>query len=358
MRGEVHKFGGASVKDAEGVRNVGRILSATADRGLRLGVVISAMGKMTNALEEVWSLLPEAADVDSICRNVREYHEGILKDLGLGWHVLEGDWAQLLATAERLAGRSQDSRGYDALVGFGERMSTRIVHAHLEREGLPVRWLSAWEMIRTDDRHRSARVDLGPTGEAIRQAFGVLGDSIGITQGFVGGTPEGLPTTLGREGSDFSGALVAEAMDAERLVVWKDVPGVMTGDPRKWPLARRLDALDHGSAERLSRAGAGVLHPDTMAPLQRGGIPLEVRSFVAPDRPGTTIGGHERVPSLPNLWAFAATAQGEVVRCLTSDAASAVEEWMQAFPGESMPVALPDPEIEGCFRIVSEVPVP
>lgn len=358
MTGEVHKFGGASVKDAEGVRNVGRILTTRLDSGRPQWVVISAMGKTTNALEEVWTRLQDLPDVDEVCRAVRAYHGEILEDLGLPWSVLEGDWEALLSVARSLAGGRKDERGYDALVGFGERFSTRIVHAHLADCGLPVEWRSAWSMVRTDDRHRAARVDVKATVQGIRGAFADLGGAIGITQGFVGGTEAGRPTTLGREGSDFSGALVAEAMEASRLVVWKDVPGVMTGDPRKWPLAQRLEHLDHGSAERMSRAGAGVLHPDTMAPLHRSGIPLEVRSFTHPDQPGTTISGMEPPVDLPNLWAFAGSGAGEIVRCFTRNAGTALEEWMTAFPDGDRPEVLPDPEIEGCFRIVARVAVP
>ena len=354
MRREVHKFGGASVRDAEAVRNVGRIVEGLCAKGVQPIVVVSAMAKTTNALEQVWKGLPEGGAVEARCAEVLEFHADVVRGLSLSSDLLQNDVAHFLSAAEALNGRApEDAKGYDALVGFGECMSTRIVHAHLMQLGLPAHWWSAWKLIQTDASHRTAQVALPATGAAVREALSGLGEGLAVTQGFVGGTSDGTPTTLGREGSDFSGALFAEAGAAERLVVWKDVEGVMTGDPRRWPLAKKIDRLDHGTAERMSLAGAGILHPSTMAPLRRAGIPLEVRSFQQPEGLGTVIEECPAPADLPLLWAFGVDASGaQEVRCLTDQPTEAVAEWNAAFPNRLASSAVSDPNLQGCVRLV------
>jgi len=354
MRREVHKFGGASVRDAEAVWNVGRIVLGLWNRGVQPVVVVSAMAKSTNALEKIWTGLPEGVAVEPLCADVLGFHANVVRDLGLPEDLIQTDVADFLAVAEGLKGKGPaDAAGYDALVGFGERLSTHIVHAHLVQIGLAAQWLSAWELVRTDASHRAAQVQLPATGDAVRRAMTGIGKGLAVTQGFVGGAANGAPTTLGREGSDFSGAVFAEAWSAERLVVWKDVEGVMTGDPRHWPGATKIDRLDHGTAERMSLAGAGILHPATMAPLRRAGIPLEVRSFQRPELEGTVIGERHAPSDLPSLWAFGADATGkEEVRCLTAAPDQAVAEWNAVFPDRQASSADIDPNISGCFRLV------
>ena len=352
MRREVHKFGGASVKDANGVRNVARILQGICDEGKCPAVVVSAMGKTTNALEATWNALPHAEEVEGVLEDVWRFHLDIASELGLQGSVLDQDGAAFRTTAAGLMGHDQSDAGYDAIVGFGERFSTRIVHAYLSVSGMKAHWHSGWSLFRTDGQHRSAQVDLKETGIRLREAAAQseTPGSIMLTQGFVGGTAQGIPTTLGREGSDFSGALLAEALKADRFVVWKDVPGVMTGDPRRWPPARPIRHLDYRTAERMSEAGAGILHPATMAPLRREDIPLEVRSFVDPKAVGTTIHGNEPPPSLPGLWAFSRDEKGEVVRCLTEDPEEMRKEWYAAFPGIPIDAPTLDPKISRCYR--------
>ncbi|MCH1575570.1 MAG: aspartate kinase [Flavobacteriales bacterium] len=353
MRREVHKFGGASVRDAEAVRNVGRIVLGLCSAGIQPVVVVSAMAKTTNALEKIWTGLPEGGPAEDRCTEVLDFHAGVAQDLALPSDLLQEDVAKFLSAAQALNGKPQSAEGYDALVGFGERMSTRIVQAHLVQLGLPAHWLSAWKLIQTDTSHRAAQVELVATGVAVRTALSAIGGGLAVTQGFVGGAASGAPTTLGREGSDFSGALLAEAGAAERLVVWKDVEGVMTGDPRRWPFAQKIERLDHGTAERMSLAGAGVLHPATMAPLRRTGIPLEVRSFQQPDGRGTVIDESPIADGLPVLWAFGSGASGsEEVRCITDNTAQAIAEWNAAFPDRLASSAVADPDIEGCSRLV------
>ena len=356
QRWAVHKFGGASVRDADGVRNLAAILRRLAgesDAGFGQAVVVSAMGKTTNALEAVWKALPHVPDVEPVMATVLSDHRRVLEQLGLSPEVLEGDLAAFKVVCESWKGRPLCDEGYDAIVGIGERWSTRIVAAQLESEGMPAVWASAWSLVRTDAHHRAARVDVEATGQAIREAAQGWSGRIPILQGFVGASPDGRPTTLGREGSDFSGALLAEALGAERFCVWKDVPGVMTGDPRKWPAAEVLDELDHGTAELLGRAGAGVLHPDTMAPLRRTGIPLHVRSFLNPAATGTCIRGDVPPAGLPALWTLSVAQEGcRTVRCIGRTVAEAQLLWFQEFPGSEVTEAGPDPELPGCVRLV------
>ena len=356
QRWSVHKFGGASVRDAAGVRNLGAILQQLADEGdagLGQAVVVSAMGKTTNALEAVWKALPHTADVGPLIADVVSGHASVVRELGLSSEVLEGDLVAFRVMCDSWKGRPLSDEGYDALVGFGERWSTRIVAAHLAAEGLPAVWASAWSLIRTDHHHRAARVDLHATGQAIAQASEDWTGRIPVMQGFVGAAPDGRPTTLGREGSDFSGALLAEALAAQRFCVWKDVPGVMTGDPRKWPAAQVLTELDHETAELLGRAGAGVLHPDTMAPLRRTAIPLHVRSFMDPTAPGTCIRGDVPPAGLPALWTMAGTEAGQrTVRCIGAPQAEARLAWEAQFPHSEVVEVGPDPDLPRCVRLV------
>lgn len=351
MTRQVHKFGGASVRDAEAVRNVGRIVEGLCNRGILPVVVVSAMAKSTNALEAIWSALPHVVEGEAACADVLNFHAGVAADLGLPTDVLDADIAAFKAVVQRLSGQPADDEAYDALVGFGERFSTRLVHAHLTQRGLRAVWQSAWQWVKTDAHHRAASVDVTSTGTAVRTALEHLGAGFAVTQGFVGGSADGKPTTLGREGSDYTGALLAEASDAERLVVWKDVEGVMTGDPRCWPLAEKVNALDHATAARMSRAGAGVLHPSTMAPLQRSGIPLEVRSFQHPERAGTVISGAQPDHPLPRLWAFEGAGDQTVVRCVTDSPQGVVDEWNRAFPERLALGTTADPDISGCYQL-------
>ena len=352
----VHKFGGASVRDAEGVRNLGRILrqlQCGEDADAHQAIVVSAMGKTTNALEAVWQALPYAADVEPVVAEVVADHLRVVDALHLPTSLLDGDLAAFRTVCASFLGRPRSDAGYDAVVGFGERWSTRIVAAHLVSEGLPAVWTSAWSLVRTNGTHRSAEVDLEHTRSAIRSASRDWGNAIPVMQGFVGSADSGAPTTLGREGSDFSGALLAEALGARRFCVWKDVPGVMTGDPRSWPAAEVLPHLDHSTAELMGRAGAGVLHPDTMAPLRRADIPLHVRSFMDPEAPGTCIQGATPDPALPALWTLSAEEQGRrTVRCIGRSVEEACRLWSEQCPETTVIKATPDPEFPRCVKLV------
>ena len=352
----VHKFGGASVKDADAVRNLGIILMDRSEKenvGLDASVVVSAMGKTTNALEEVWQALPHAVDVESVIAPVLEAHQGTVEALGLPGGLLDADFAAFRVMAESWRGRPVSDEGYDSLVGQGERWSTRIVAAHLGAMHLPAIWVSAWDLVHTDGSHRAARVDVGAVRQSVQERSKEWTGRIPVMQGFVGSGPEGQPTTLGREGSDFSGALIAEALGAERFIVWKDVPGVMTGDPRFWPHAECLPALDHGTADILGKAGAGVLHRDTVAPIRRAGIPLHVRSFLDPEAPGTRIEGETPPPGLPPLWTLSVPQDGErQIRCIGADAEEVAGVWGRHFPEVAIRSIGPDPQFPRCTLLL------
>lgn len=356
MNWVVHKFGGASVKDADAVRNLGRILidRSTGDDAQRnVAVVVSAMGKTTNALEDVWKALPHAASAEAVVGPVMEAHRTTVQGLNLPETTLEADFAAFEVLVESWRGRAASDEGYDAIVGQGERWSTRIVAAHLEAMGLPAMWVSAGDVFRTDHHHRSAGVDVDSLKRNVADARSGWEGRIPVLQGFVGATAEGRPTTLGREGSDFSGALLAEALGADRFFVWKDVPGVMTGDPRHWPPAECLSRLDHSTADILGRAGAGVLHRDTVAPLRRAGIPLQVRSFLDPTAPGTCIEGDTPPEGLPPLWTRSVAVDGiRQIRCIGASEAEAGRLWRAHFPDTAILSMGPDPHFPGTTLIL------
>ena len=208
QRWAVHKFGGASVRDAAGVRNLSAILRQLAvgdDAGLGQAVVVSAMGKTTNALEAVWQALPQAADVEPVIAEVLADHRAVVQALGLPPDVLEPDVDRFREACEDWRGRPLSDEGYDVLVGFGERWSTRIVAAHLESEGMPAVWASAWSMVRTDAHHRAARVDLAATAEAIQRSA-KAGRPNPHPARLCRGCGRGQPTTLG-EGPISGGAV-------------------------------------------------------------------------------------------------------------------------------------------------------
>ncbi len=278
---KVFKFGGASVRTADGVRNLAAIVAA--EKG-GLFVVVSAMGKTTNALEGVVERFMAGMPADT--RAVRDYHEQICAELFEGGvparaRAFLDELEQTVATGPQ--GRDYDY-WYDLIVSYGELVSTSIV-----AEYLGVRWLDARECFVTDSRHRDANVDLDETGRRLKRAS--EGARVCVTQGFIGADRQGETTTLGREGSDYSAAVVAYALDARSLAIWKDVPGVMNADPKFFPDAVFIPELTYLDAVELAYSGAQIIHPKTIKPLQNKGIPLYVRPFGAPQEPGSVVHG-------------------------------------------------------------------
>ena len=287
---KVYKFGGASVRSAEGVRNLRGIVGA-ADGPLF--VIVSAMGKTTNALETVTERFmtdDTAGALDALSAS-RGYHEEICAGLFDGGRMparvgeLFDGLRETLSAAK--PGADDYDYWYDRIVSHGELASTRIISEYLEASGVPNRWIDARKCLITDSRHRDANVDLELSTPLLRKE--TEGAKVFVSQGFIGADGQGETTTLGREGSDYSAAVVANMLDAESLTIWKDVVGVMNGDPKIFPDAVYIPELTYLDAVELAYSGAQIIHPKTIKPLQNKDIPLYVRSFADHTKPGSAI---------------------------------------------------------------------
>lgn len=287
---KVYKFGGASVKDSAGIKNLAKIVS---DETSGLVVVISAFGKTTNALEKVlksWltgdekyiTLLDEVYNIHiSIIDNLFSEGSEIKGRIDLSFTRLRD---YLLTTS-----KGNYDFEYDQIVSFGEIWSTIIVEAFLKLSGIDTEWIDARESLITDDRFRDANVLWGESSERMRKTFDLNKNKTYVTQGFIGGTTAGQSTTLGREGSDYTAAIIANILDAKSVVFWKDVPGILNADPKWRPDATRLLEISYKEAVEMTFSGAKVIHPKTIKPLHNKNIPLFVRSFIDPQDKGTTI---------------------------------------------------------------------
>ncbi|GAB3922960.1 aspartate kinase [Larkinella terrae] len=301
---QVFKFGGASVKNAQGIRNVASIIQQQPPR--ELVVVISAMGETTNALEKLtWAYLRREPEKDAIWQHIRIQHEQTINELASADSEAFQPVYDLFSAVETILDQDPEApvdQVYDQLVSFGELLSTRIINAYLNQSGLDSYWVDARRLIRTDDSYREAKVDWSQTGEHITETLADLLDtSVVITQGFVGNTGEGHTTTLGRDGSDYTAAIFAYCLDAERVTIWKDVPGVLNADPKWFDETVKIDQLTYQDAIELAYYGATVIHPKTIKPLQNKNIPLYVRSFFRPEEPGTVIGHFEKHLPIPSF---------------------------------------------------------
>ncbi|MEZ4791435.1 MAG: aspartate kinase [Flavobacteriales bacterium] len=289
---KVFKFGGASVKDAAGVRNVAEVLKHYALDDLV--IVVSAMGKTTNALEEVVWAYMDGRDTATMVAELERRHLGIMDEVAPDAgeaHVALREQFRALRDGLALPVERDVDHYYDQIVAFGELWSTRIVSAYLNANGIANTWLDARTIITTDDRHRAANVKwdmLAHNCATYLPSFEQAPVRI-MTQGFIARTEDGDTTTLGREGSDFSAAIFAYALDAQSVTIWKDVPGMFNADPHRFPNTRLLEHISYKEAIELSYFGASVIHPRTLQPLQRKGIPLYVRSFRDLNAPGSTI---------------------------------------------------------------------
>ena len=298
---KVFKFGGASVKDAAGVKNILRVLRHTGFEDTL--IVVSAMGKTTNALEQmVHSFFENKEQFPKDLEKVREDHYRIIEDLfelesGATKEKVYALFESVL-TFLKATNSNDYSLVYDQVVSVGELVSTTIISDYMEREGIENTWLDARECIKTDAYFRDANLYWTDTEEAIKQA--VNGKSTLISQGFVGSASNGLSTTLGREGSDYSAAIFAYALGANSVTIWKDVPGVLNGDPRKFRDTVLLHQISYREAIELAFYGASVIHPKTLQPLQRKEIPLYVKSFDNPENKGTAVSkGKTLHPEVP-----------------------------------------------------------
>ena len=288
---KVYKFGGASVKEAAGVRNLGNILTLTNDRVL---VVVSAMGKTTNALEMVMEYFwnGQREDALSSLSSIVDYHTQIANDLG--FKTLP---AQAEALIEELRGIITDGepqnksyeQWYDQMVSYGELLSTTIVSNYLATNGFDAQWLDIRNIFITSRRFRDANIDIEASAPRLTEAVEGCDARIIVTQGFIGATPEGDTTTIGREGSDYSAAVAGYILGVESVSIWKDVEGILNGDPKQFDGVTHIPELTYQDAIELAYSGAQIIHPKTIKPLQNKNIPLYVKCFVDPSKEGSVI---------------------------------------------------------------------
>ena len=290
---KVFKFGGASLKDAAGVKNVASILQGFKNESVV--VVVSAMGKTTNALEEVIAAhAKQTGKAQELYDALKEKHYAIMRELFddgdeafslVNDTFVEGEWV-----LEEKPSEDYDYM-YDQIVCVGELVSSKITAAYLNKIGLKTNWLDARDVVATDNTFREGWVNWDKTKANAQKIVAPLLASGGfvLTQGFIGSTSENFTTTLGREGSDYSAAIFSHCLDAESMTIWKDVPGVLNADPRLFENVIKLDRLSYKEAIEMTYYGAQVIHPKTIKPLQNKNIPMFVKSFLDPSAPGTEI---------------------------------------------------------------------
>lgn len=290
---QVFKFGGASVKDAEGVKNLAKIVQNYPQNNLL--IVISAMGKMTNKLEELtWAYIKGDEIMHQLFDEIKTFHFEIIHTLFKDQkNPIYNEVANTFVEIEwLLEEEANDSPNYlyDQIVSIGELISTKIVAAYLNLVGIFSIWTDARNYIQTDNNYRDANVLWDKTEqEILKHLPSFLDKGIVVTQGFIGSTSENFTSTLGREGSDYSAAIFCACLNGESLTIWKDVPGVLNADPKWFDETEKIDELSYHDAIELTYYGATVIHPKTIKPIENKGIPLYVRSFLAPEMEGTVI---------------------------------------------------------------------
>lgn len=307
MLQKVFKFGGASVKNADAVKNLHQILLGFSDEQLVL--VFSAMGKTTNALEKLLQASRDKQEnlKNSLFEQIKSFHfeladklfsEETMKPLRHKLELLFED----LGTALARTNLAYDQH-YDATVSYGELFSTAIISQYLIQEGFSAQLIDAREIIRTDDCFRSANINWQMSCERIKKmAETNIENQFIVTQGFIGGTQNQETTTLGREGSDFTAAIIAYCLEAKEVIIWKDVPGLLNADPKRLANTEKIDHISYAEAIELAYYGATVIHPKTIKPLQNGKISLKVQSFLNPELAPSLIDyTDEKISRLPSL---------------------------------------------------------
>lgn len=299
---KVFKFGGASLKNASAIQNMASIVKAYA--GGPLLVVVSAMGKTTNALESILNTFKKEGDYQSEIQTLRDYHFELCDNLFDNPHPIKRKIESILEELrENLQTPGEYDQVYDQVISLGEVMSSVIASHYVTQQGLHCQWLDARKYIITDTAFREGKVDWKKTEEHIHQLKADLQHTIILTQGFIGSNELGFTTTLGREGSDYTAAIFASCLQAESVTIWKDVPGVMSADPKRLSGAIVFEELPYIEAAEMAYYGASVIHPKTIKPLALKQIPLYVKSFDDHTLPGTKI--HEcRIDNLPPLIVF------------------------------------------------------
>lgn len=291
------------MKDAGGVRNLASIIRG---RQERLIVVVSAMGKTTNLLETLCNAYFNGDDrVGAIMAEVERFHGDIADDLFPHDDPTRERLNELFASLRDIVHGESSlcyDYEYDRVICFGELLSTTIVSGYLVREGIANRFVDIRKCLKTDQNYRDANIDLELSGVLCRETFDFDGTTQYVTQGFIAGTRTNQTTTLGREGSDYTAALLANLLDAEDVTIWKDVPGVMNADPKEYDKARVIRKMSYKEAIELSHFGAKVIHPKTIKPIQNKGIPLHVKSFLHPGESGTVIEEVDERLELPPVY--------------------------------------------------------
>ena len=285
---KIFKFGGASVKDADSVKNVLRVLSIQGFE--RCLIVVSAMGKTTNALERVVEFYFNKSDYQQEIAKINEEHIQIAKGLFDENHHVFGEIKLFFDDIESFLRRNKSPNYnfvYDQVVTCGEMISSKILSVYLSDNEVGNQWLDARDFIKTDTNYREGVVNWEDTEKNISQ---LDKSKTYVTQGFIGSDENNFTVSLGREGSDYSAAIFAYCLDAKDMTIWKDVPGVMTGDPRKFENVELLSNISYEEAIEMAYYGASVIHPKTLQPLKQKSIPFFVKSFINPEKAGTKIG--------------------------------------------------------------------
>lgn len=287
---KVFKFGGASVKDIDGINNLAQILK---NQDEDIVVVISAMGKMTNAFEALHlSYFNKQQDILEKYQYIYDFHMCLVHDLFSSddevFSKVEALFQQLSIHVNSMPSRDFNYE-YDQVISFGELLSTTIISNYLSSIQIQNQWIDIRQILQTDSRWSEAKIDWDATKSLMQESITFDDTKLYITQGFIGGTTTGHTTTLGREGSDFSAAIIASVLSAERVDIWKDVPGVLNADPQYFTDTQKIDKMTYHEAVELTYFGAKVIHPKTLKPLENSKIPLHVRSFIDHTQEGTLI---------------------------------------------------------------------
>lgn len=291
---KIYKFGGASVKSAEAFKNLANIVKAHGgDRQLLL--VVSAMGKTTNALEQVMDHAYKQESFEAAFQQSKAYHFEVVQELfpepdNLVYDRLEELFVLLHSALQQLSAMDNYDQAYDQMVSYGELLSSTILHHYLQEQQLANTWIDSRKYIQTDETWREAKVDWSGTERLIQHdLLPILEQQLVVTQGFLGGTQAGLTTTLGREGSDFSAAIFAYCLDAGEMYIWKDVEGLLNADPKYFKDTVCYPEISYQETVEMAYYGASVIHPKTIKPLANKQIPLYVKSFLNPTGKGTKI---------------------------------------------------------------------
>lgn len=312
---KVFKFGGASVKDAAGVRNVADLLQSVGYENTC--IIVSAMGKTTNALEEVVKRYFEKDDFEKTINDVKKQHIDLAIELFDNADEVSNEISQFFDDIVSFLRRNKSpnySYVYDQIVCCGELISTKIISMYLNSIKIKNDWLDVRDYIKTDHTYREGKVNWALTEDSISK---LPQSGLFITQGFLGSDPNYFTTTLGREGSDYSAAIFAYCLNAESMTIWKDVPGVLNADPRYFEHAELLHHISYEEAIELAYYGASVIHPKTLQPLQQKEIPFFVKSFINPTEAGTEVAKGQ--PLDPKVPCFILKREQNLVRLSSKD---------------------------------------